>query len=157
YLSLSLSFSCEQENTPPPPIFIFGLRRQRLPTVAATTTRRHLGRHRFRWNHHTSYFPFHPTATSIRRRGRRKQPRNIAVLTDFYPTFALSFSLISPPNLTSKVFRPRIHSRRDPLRNVSLECYKHYPMYLPSFGTWIRTLEILGIVGTQSILDGMLL
>ncbi|KAI5350511.1 hypothetical protein L3X38_003402 [Prunus dulcis] len=71
-----------------------------LPTVATATTRRHLGRHRFHWNHHTSFFPFRPTATSIRCRGRRKQPRNEAVLTDFHPTFGLSFSLISPPNLT---------------------------------------------------------
>ncbi|XP_034203571.1 uncharacterized protein LOC117618050 [Prunus dulcis] len=88
----------------------------RLLVVATATTRRHLGRHRFRWNHHTFYFPFHPTTTSIRRRGRRKQPRNVAVLTDFHPTFGLSFSLISPPNWTSKVLRPRIRSRRDPLR-----------------------------------------
>ncbi|BBH09874.1 ZWICHEL kinesin-like calmodulin-binding protein, partial [Prunus dulcis] len=44
-----------------------------------------------------------PTTTSIRHRGRRKQPRNVAVLTDFYSTFGLSFSLISPPNWTSKI------------------------------------------------------
>ncbi|ONI21692.1 hypothetical protein PRUPE_2G081500 [Prunus persica] len=47
---------------------------------------------------------------------RYSKPRNVAVLTDFYPTFGLSFSLISPSNLTSKVLRPRIRSRRDPLR-----------------------------------------
>ncbi|BBN70468.1 ZWICHEL kinesin-like calmodulin-binding protein, partial [Prunus dulcis] len=45
-----------------------------------------------------------------------KQPRNVAVWTDFYQTFSLSFSLIFPPNWTSKVLRPRIRSRRDPLR-----------------------------------------
>ncbi|KAI5346755.1 hypothetical protein L3X38_014634 [Prunus dulcis] len=47
---------------------------KQLPTVATATTRRHLGRHRFRWNHHTSFFPFQPTTTSIRRHGRWKQP-----------------------------------------------------------------------------------
>ncbi|BBH05779.1 Disease resistance protein TIR-NBS-LRR class family [Prunus dulcis] len=39
--------------------------------------------------------------------------------------------------------------------SVGLLCYKHYPMYLPRFRTWIRTLEILGNVGTRGILDGM--
>ncbi|BBH09263.1 ZWICHEL kinesin-like calmodulin-binding protein, partial [Prunus dulcis] len=38
----------------------------------------------------------------------------------FHPTFGLSFSLISPPHLTSKVLRPRIHSRRDPLTICSV-------------------------------------
>ncbi|BBN68732.1 ZWICHEL kinesin-like calmodulin-binding protein, partial [Prunus dulcis] len=75
-----------------------------------------LGRHWFRWNHHTPYFPFHPTTASIRHRGRWNQPRKVAVWTDFYQTFDPSFSLISPPNWTSKVLRPRIRSRRDPLR-----------------------------------------
>ncbi|BBG97251.1 ZWICHEL kinesin-like calmodulin-binding protein [Prunus dulcis] len=41
--------------------------------------------------------------------------------------------------------------------SVGLLCYKHYPMYLPGFGTWIRKLEILENVGTRGILDGMLL
>ncbi|BBG96278.1 hypothetical protein Prudu_005036, partial [Prunus dulcis] len=81
-LSLSPSLSCETRNPPPP------LRRQRLLVVATATTRRHLGRHRFLWNHHTPYFPFHPTTTSIRRRARRKQPRKVAVWTDFCKTFA---------------------------------------------------------------------
>ncbi|KAI5316866.1 hypothetical protein L3X38_036573 [Prunus dulcis] len=39
-----------------------------------------------------------------------------AVWTVFQQTFGLSLSLISPPNLTSKVLRPRVRSRRDPLR-----------------------------------------
>ncbi|KAI5327311.1 hypothetical protein L3X38_026707 [Prunus dulcis] len=94
----------------------FGLLRPHLHASTTATTRRHLGRHRFRWNHHTPYFPFHPTTASIRRRARRNHPQKVAVWTDFCQTFGLSFSLISPPNWTSKVLRPRIRSRRDPLR-----------------------------------------
>ncbi|KAI5322432.1 hypothetical protein L3X38_031504 [Prunus dulcis] len=80
------------------------------------TTHLQTERHRFRWNHNTSFFPFQPTATSIHSCRRRKQPRNEAVLTFFQQTFGLSFSLISPPNLTSKVLRPRICNMHDPLR-----------------------------------------
>ncbi|BBH02665.1 ZWICHEL kinesin-like calmodulin-binding protein, partial [Prunus dulcis] len=111
------------------------------PSLATTATSRR--RHR----HHTPPLraapvplePPHfllsipPTTTSIRRRGRRKQPRNVAVLTDFYPTFGLSFSPISPPNLTSKVLRPRIRSRRDPLRVEFLGKCSIYGETLPKF------------------------
>ncbi|BBH01818.1 ZWICHEL kinesin-like calmodulin-binding protein, partial [Prunus dulcis] len=109
---------------------------------AATSHRRH---------HHTQPLgapvPLEPPHFPLRFQTRpsldpqsccRKQPRNEAVLTVFQQTFGLSFSLISPPNLTSN--------------NVSLECYKHYPMYLPIFETWIRKLEILGNVGTGASL-----
>ncbi|BBG94856.1 Leucine-rich repeat protein kinase family protein, partial [Prunus dulcis] len=68
-----------------------------------------LGAHRFRWNRHTPYFPFHPTTASIRRRARRNQPRKVAVWTDFCQTFGPSFSLISPPNWTST---PTTHSQQ---------------------------------------------
>ncbi|BBN69271.1 Leucine-rich repeat protein kinase family protein, partial [Prunus dulcis] len=82
--------------------FFFLLSRQHLHDVTVATTHLQTERHRFRWNHHTSFFLFQPTATSIRLCRRRKQPRNEAVLTVFQQSFGLSFSLISPPNLTSK-------------------------------------------------------
>ncbi|BBG93795.1 Leucine-rich repeat protein kinase family protein, partial [Prunus dulcis] len=62
-----------------------------------STTHLQTEQHRFRWNHHTSFFPFQPTATSNRLCRRRKQPRNEAILT---------------------VLRPRIRIRRDPLRTL---------------------------------------
>ncbi|KAI5317716.1 hypothetical protein L3X38_037423 [Prunus dulcis] len=64
--------------------------------------------HRFRQyrsqtNHLTSLYQPCPSSASIRHRGRRNQPRKVEVWTDFYQTFGPSFSLISPPNWTSKL------------------------------------------------------
>ncbi|BBN68851.1 cold shock domain protein 1, partial [Prunus dulcis] len=50
------------------------------------------------------------TTTSILCSGRQKQQQKVAVLTHFYPTFGLSFSLISPPNLISKIVPFLVHS-----------------------------------------------
>ncbi|BBN68031.1 ZWICHEL kinesin-like calmodulin-binding protein, partial [Prunus dulcis] len=110
-LSLSLSLSCETR----PFFFIFGLLRPHLHASTTATTRRHLGRHR---SVGTTTLPtFHST---------QPPPRSAAVtpesatkgsgLDRFLSNFRPSFSLISPPNWTSKVLRPRIRSRRDPLR-----------------------------------------
>ncbi|BBG95446.1 Leucine-rich repeat protein kinase family protein, partial [Prunus dulcis] len=94
-----------------------------------TTTHLQTERHRFRWNHHTSFFPFQSTATLSRSCRRQKQPRNEAVLT---------------------ALRPRIRSRRHlsgssgvGLLNVSLECYKHYLMYLPDLELGYENLRYL--------------
>ncbi|BBH07844.1 AP2/B3-like transcriptional factor family protein, partial [Prunus dulcis] len=105
-LFLSLSLSLLRNQTLLLLFFQFWLATTHLHASTTATTRSHLGRHRFRWNHETPYFPFHSTTASIRRRARRNQPRKVAVWTDFCQTFDPSFSLISPPNWTSKVLRP---------------------------------------------------
>ncbi|BBG94861.1 ZWICHEL kinesin-like calmodulin-binding protein, partial [Prunus dulcis] len=116
--SLSLSLSPAKPETSSSFFFFFFFS----ACDGTTLHRRHrhhtppLGAAPVRWNHHIPYFPFHPTTASIRRRVLWKQPRKVAVWTDFCKTFGLSFSLFSPPNWTSKVLRPRIRSRRDPLR-----------------------------------------
>ncbi|BBH06435.1 Leucine-rich repeat protein kinase family protein, partial [Prunus dulcis] len=95
------------------------LSRQHLQASTIATTHLETERHRFRWNHHTSFFPFQLTATSICRCHRRKQPRKGAVLTVFQQTSTRSFSLNSSPNLSSKAPGARQTRRRD-LQEVQL-------------------------------------
>ncbi|BBN70485.1 Protein of unknown function D [Prunus dulcis] len=101
--------------TRPVAIPTFGLLRPHIHASTTATTRRHLGRHRFRWNHHTLYFPFHPppprSATVVAGISHERQ-RFGKIFTKLSTLRSLSFL-----HQFGRVrYSTTIRSRRDPLR-----------------------------------------